>query len=119
MLYIPFRIVDDLQRLNRRNFKLFSVAFAYQREKYSYNVEPNFLKELPPDPKDDDFEDLNVNENADIEGLWELLAQQLPNRTTAVRLKDPNKLGKRNLNRVYDQTPYVSRYPNLPNDHQR
>ncbi|KIX04765.1 uncharacterized protein Z518_05635 [Rhinocladiella mackenziei CBS 650.93] len=117
-LHVPFRAVDDLLRLDNCDppFASFADAWSYWQVTHSHNAESDYMEEPPPEPEEDDFEDLHVDDDADAQASWELLAQQLPDHDAAVRLEDPDKLGDRDLDRSYDWSPHVGRYPTLSDD---
>ena len=48
-----------------------------------------------------------IDDITTMDATWELLAQQLPNNTTAIQLEDPDKLGDRDLDRAYNWSPHV------------
>lgn len=92
--------MSDLLTIDEDEFPDFASAWAYWREAHSHIAEPDFLDELPPDPEDDGFEDIHVDEDSDPNASWALLAQQLPNNDAITRLEDPERLGHRDLDRA-------------------
>jgi hypothetical protein len=55
-LHVLFRSIDNLFSFKTDvPFATFYDAFLYWKDAYSYNAEPDFFDELPPDPEKDEF----------------------------------------------------------------
>ena len=64
ILYKSFRNIAGLLRIKENTpFKIFYNTFLYWQEIHSYNVEPDFLEELPPNQKNE-FEDREQKEES-------------------------------------------------------
>jgi ABC-type Zn2+ transport system substrate-binding protein/surface adhesin len=56
ILHVPFRSIDNLFSFKTDvPFATFHDAFLYWKDAYSYNAEPDFLNNLPSDPKKNEF----------------------------------------------------------------
>ncbi|OAL20350.1 hypothetical protein AYO20_11501 [Fonsecaea nubica] len=90
-------------------FETFTEAWDYWNSTRPGTLSSDFMEELPPEPADDGLEDLNVDDNANVEGS----SLKLPHRDDGVREEDPEGLGDCDCDRHYDRTPHRQLYDHL------
>ena len=119
MLHHPFLNVQDLAvEIDGK----FSFAAAYEICKVSHRHEPDFLhEELDIEDKDeteqrDELESLSDRDETENIQDWELLAAR-NTYNDAGRFEDPDHLGERDLDRLYDWSTHIGRFPDLSHDY--
>lgn len=114
MLHHPFRTIGELLILD--NIAEDEVVAATFREAYQlcreYHYHANHDIDgygVSIDAGNDEFEDNREHEEPEENRGWEDLAV----RRAEVREEDPDAIGKRDIDIMYDYTPHVGRYPDL------
>ncbi|OAG33785.1 cyclohexanone monooxygenase, variant 2 [Fonsecaea monophora] len=93
LLHVPLCDINELRRLDIDDgFETFTKGWDYWNSTRVRTLRLDFMGELPPEPEDDGLEDLNVDDNANVEGSWEELAKQLPHRDNGSKINNPANL---------------------------
>ena len=105
MLYYPWREVEDLKIINGILTDLFTAAYRLYRALYRHLEDG--LSDLAPVTDNIEHSDSNNNfKSQQIETKFHQNATELlmgrRNNQDATRIKDPDELNKRNIDRAYD-----------------
>ncbi|KAJ5111720.1 hypothetical protein NUU61_001350 [Penicillium alfredii] len=123
MPHHPFRSLTDLLSLDGQLFESFAAAaFNYYAQAHIHEPDPygevdnplpeQLFEEIDLDDDDDDDDDVTPS--------WELLARQLPREDdNLIRVEDPDLLGERDIDREYDWTRHIGKYPDIDPDYWR
>ena len=98
MLHHPF---TDVQDLAAEVDGKFSFAAAYEVCKESHTHGPDYLEDVVEEAPEDEFEEPSIVDEDEALQEWELLAGRGP-QNDATRVENPNLLGERDLDRLYD-----------------
>ncbi|KAF7137061.1 hypothetical protein CNMCM5793_006912 [Aspergillus hiratsukae] len=111
MLHHPFREVNMLKELDSIHFETFHDAYNHCSA-----VHPDHGPDAYGDhesDEEDELDELLESDDEDVPISWELLARQAPRNDDATHLEDPNRLGERDLDCLYDWNQHVGRYPRI------
>jgi hypothetical protein len=123
MLHHPFRDIKDLLNLDGTNLEgegenadNWVEAYARCQLNHGSHESDDLPKEIQV-PDDDEFEEASNIGDADDgpQASWQVLAAELPNRHPD-RVEDLNLLGHRDIDRAYDWSSHVGKYPELDSD---
>lgn len=111
MLHHPFRQTADLlKQPDGTDFASFTEAYEdCKRSHHSHEVD-HYDDDPVEDIPEELFEDIDIDDDDDLPGSWEVLAAQRPRHDDATMFEDPNGLGQRDLDRDYDWHQHVGRY---------
>lgn len=112
MLSHPYWSVDELFVVESALFDSFAVVYDCCLEVYAGMYEDDFYGEVLPSAEEEGFEEEPEAEYEQLNDAdWQLLAGELPN--CGLDAEDVELLGNREVDCVYDWSPYIGRYSEL------
>lgn len=108
----PHRSVDELYVVEDAPFATYAEAYAACKEVHEGMHDDDFYGETAPEAEEEGFEEEpQAEQEALNDADWQVLAGQLPNRDPDT--EDIELLGNREIDRAYDWSPHVGKYPEL------